>query len=858
MTATGTANKNTMWVNNSGTWVEFNHYEYFRIKKRQNQVSEFEIKIFDISTAQKAYFKEQAEVLFFAGTTMILKGKIQTIEYGSSYEVIARGIGLEVLLLNKELIKSGDNRIQYSNESAQTIAQEINGGILTTASSGLWASDYGNVSLRFEYANRLNALGKLAEAINYDWWVSQVAGDDYATNYLNVSSNQGETSSQKTFSVGSNSTKISQEKDINGLVNYVYALGYGDGINQLSTSCYAASTQSSLLNANIEATNTSIDVIDGSVFDATGTARIADEQITYAGITTNTLTGTTRGVNSTTARSHDKNCYIEQHYTTTSAQTGSSILTYGLMDKTIIDKTIIDRETLEVAASGYLLDRRTPTIRIKIESDEPITDVTLDIGDNVTVTDSEADVSGDYRVVGQEFESNYGFLKLTSEVSNRSLEFLEQMDKARQDQEAMSRYMQGSTNIYAISEAENCDSNHPLNMRIYIPDDAVTINKVSLNFKIKNYRIYTTGLASGIFEEIPTDPRVMVQVGAEGSERLFAIADNGTATSGGNNTLTDTGQSWDVNEWENYALLIVSGTGNGQLRLIESNTSDILTLNTQWETNPDSTSVYEIAPTYSTDQTELDISEEIKSVGAGNWNNIKFTPAPTSDIPDVLYFKLDSSSGTNVADYSGSGHNGTAENSAGWTTGYYGNGYDCSSYNITVASHADFDFDGDFTIQCWIKPNVLTEGEDFIYNRVEDGSNFITFEIGQSPSKIYFQIEDDTHSNVLNPASADYLTVGNWHHISIVGDRTAGTLILYVDGEVADSTALDATPNWADSDPVYIGSAASGAAHFDGTLDEFKIWSSARTATQVKKDSSSADRLRIESNAYVKVFIEST
>ncbi|MHA1305575.1 MAG: hypothetical protein ACTSPI_17885, partial [Candidatus Heimdallarchaeaceae archaeon] len=264
--AGGEVNRDTFWVNNSGTWEEFNHFEYFRVKKRQNQASEFEIKIFDISTAQKAYFKEQAEVLFFVGEKMILKGRIQNIEYSSSYEVVAIGIGMEASLLDKQFIKSGDNRIQYTNESAQTIANEINNGILTTASSGLWDTDFGNISMRFEHANRLNALAKTADAIDYYWWVSQTDSDDYQIDYINLASNQGETSSQKTFHIGSTSTKTTQQKDIQNVVNYVYGLGYGDGVNQLKTSVYAASTQSSFLGANIAATDSSILLSDATDF----------------------------------------------------------------------------------------------------------------------------------------------------------------------------------------------------------------------------------------------------------------------------------------------------------------------------------------------------------------------------------------------------------------------------------------------------------------------------------------------------------------------------------------------------------------------------------------------------------------
>ncbi len=484
----GVINKDTFWVYNGSTWIEFPEFEYFKIKKIQNQINEFEVRVFDISAAMKVYFKEQAEVLFFCGTTMILKGRIQTIEYGDAFEVIARGYGMECKLLDKEYISSGDNRIQFDNTSAKTIVGDINSNILTTTNAGLFATDYGNISMRYEYANRLNALGKTCEVMDYNWWVSHTSANTYSANYLNVNLTQGSTASAKTFNLTSNATSISQSKDISNLVNYVHTLGYGDGINQIHTSVYAASTQSSFLAKNIAATNTTITCSSVTPFNNTGAARIAEEVINYAGKSGTNLTGCTRGVSGSTARAHYKNCYIEQHFLTSSAQTASSIGVHGMMDYTLIDKTIVDLGTLEVIGSGYLSDRKNPIVRISITSDEPLTDAALNIGDNVTVTSSEANVDGIYHIVSQEYNSNYGFLEMTTEVSNRPLEFIEQMNKAKQEAEAMAKYMQGATNIYSLNEVENCDITHPLNLRFFIPNEAVAINKVLLNFKIENFR----------------------------------------------------------------------------------------------------------------------------------------------------------------------------------------------------------------------------------------------------------------------------------------------------------------------------------------------------------------------------------
>lgn len=68
----------------------------------------------------------------------------------------------------------------------------------------------------------------------------------------------------------------------------------------------------------------------------------------------------------------------------------------------------------------------------------------------------------------------------------------------------------------------------------------------------------------------------------------------GTASSGGTNTLTDA-TSWTTNIYVWHIIRITSGTGSGQVNYIKSNTSTTLTLVNDWETVPDSTSVYNIA-----------------------------------------------------------------------------------------------------------------------------------------------------------------------------------------------------------------------------------------------------------------------
>jgi len=70
--------------------------------------------------------------------------------------------------------------------------------------------------------------------------------------------------------------------------------------------------------------------------------------------------------------------------------------------------------------------------------------------------------------------------------------------------------------------------------------------------------------------------------------------DKGTASAGGNTSLTDSTKSWTTNAFANMQVAIYHGTGKGQNRTISSNTGTALTVSSAWGTNPDSTSKYVI------------------------------------------------------------------------------------------------------------------------------------------------------------------------------------------------------------------------------------------------------------------------
>jgi len=94
------------------------------------------------------------------------------------------------------------------------------------------------------------------------------------------------------------------------------------------------------------------------------------------------------------------------------------------------------------------------------------------------------------------------------------------------------------------------------------------------------------------YEEFRTALRDIV---ADAVRRQLEIGlDQGTATGGTSTTLEDTAKDWGTDQFVDAYIEITAGTGEGQIRQIDSNTSDTITVATAWTTAPDSTSEYRV------------------------------------------------------------------------------------------------------------------------------------------------------------------------------------------------------------------------------------------------------------------------
>ena len=108
-----------------------------------------------------------------------------------------------------------------------------------------------------------------------------------------------------------NTARIVKNSTIGASGANLTILQYNDYINRENVTQEDEIVTTTLAEA-LDASETEIDLTSSTGFDSTGTIFIENEEITYTGISTNTLTGCTRGANGTPAATHNNGTSVAQ------------------------------------------------------------------------------------------------------------------------------------------------------------------------------------------------------------------------------------------------------------------------------------------------------------------------------------------------------------------------------------------------------------------------------------------------------------------------------------------------------------------------------------------------------------------
>ncbi|MBD3376858.1 T9SS type A sorting domain-containing protein [candidate division KSB1 bacterium] len=136
-----------------------------------------------------------------------------------------------------------------------------------------------------------------------------------------------------------------------------------------------------------------------------------------------------------------------------------------------------------------------------------------------------------------------------------------------------------------------------------------------------------------------------------------------------------------------------------------------------------------------------------------------------------------------------------------------------------------------YTMEIWVNPTDLTAE-----NRILHRSGVFVLYLDNT-GKVLFESKNGAGVTITSVGS---LPANSWSHVAVTFDGATNTVRLYIDGAL-DNSQTDALFSLvAGTDPIIIGNNLAGGHGFEGQLDELRLWTSTRTATQIANNMGSS------------------
>ena len=137
---------------------------------------------------------------------------------------------------------------------------------------------------------------------------------------------------------------------------------------------------------------------------------------------------------------------------------------------------------------------------------------------------------------------------------------------------------------------------------------------------------------------------------------------------------------------------------------------------------------------------------------------------------------------------------------------------------------------GDFTAMAWIKYGASTTPQAIFWGY--NINEFSQFWLRAEPADGRIRGLITTGGNTAAVQTAKAYNDNAWHHVAL--QRKAGTLSIWVDGtQAASVTAPSGSVSPGRPFKMYVGQRLDGAHHFDGSMDEVRLYKRALTATEI-------------------------
>ncbi|MEA3444510.1 MAG: LamG-like jellyroll fold domain-containing protein, partial [Bacteroidota bacterium] len=235
---------------------------------------------------------------------------------------------------------------------------------------------------------------------------------------------------------------------------------------------------------------------------------------------------------------------------------------------------------------------------------------------------------------------------------------------------------------------------------------------------------------------------------------------------------------------------------------------------------------------------EVRIWNDIRTEDEIRQNMYRELPTPSGEANLVAYYKLNSTSGTTATDSKGS-NDGTLTNMSGneWQTSpamfgpknaldFDGSDDYVSISNLYVSGSA-------FTVETWVYFDSFNGAADYnITNLFRGGGENIVLRIGDDGMDNNMPQFVVTVSGQQKLNANARLSMGTWYHIAGVYDGSE--LKLYINGKLDKSQSQSGTLTTTTEEFRLGGD--NGSRLLDGLMEEVRIWSDARTASEIREN----------------------
>ncbi len=160
-----------------------------------------------------------------------------------------------------------------------------------------------------------------------------------------------------------------------------------------------------------------------------------------------------------------------------------------------------------------------------------------------------------------------------------------------------------------------------------------------------------------------------------------------------------------------------------------------------------------------------------------------------------------------------------------------------ASSHVHVADTSRLDFDGDFTVETWIRPDANASAHQSILSATSllGGSTVNLFNLEIAGGQLVFSMVGDAGSNtpsagltLLGPAAS----FGVWSHVAVTVHNDVATL--YVNGQAIVSSSAFVGSRLGSISSFDIGSYGNaGGAFYDGLLSDVRVWDVARSGSEI-------------------------